>query len=167
MIPLLVLAIRIFRMLQIPQWAAACDYRNRSEVVSSGRSTNSPFERPCIPWIVAGLCSLPVGNDKVIHKHQNRCCLNECPDCDDQVQCLPAWTGLVGVDASRHAQNSGYVHDIEGQVKADHKKPEMPFAEAFTEHSAGHLRVPVIESGKQREQDSANDNVMKVSDNEV
>src|SRR5262249_39749392 len=118
-------------------------------------------------WVVAGLCSFPVGNDKVIHKNQNRCRLNECPNADDQVECFPTRTGLVGVDASRHTQNSWDVHDIEGHVKADYKKPEMPFAVTLTKQSAGDFRVPVIEGGKQREQDSADDHVMKVSDYEV
>src|ERR1700686_3705627 len=81
--PLLVSAVRIFRMLLIPQRAAACDRRNRSEVVSRGRGVYRPFERPCIPWIVAGLCSLPVRNDKVADKQQNSYSPNKRPDCDD------------------------------------------------------------------------------------
>src|SRR5262249_32759830 len=128
---------------------------------------NGPFERPGVPWIVAGFRALPVGNDQVVDKQQNRCRLNECSDGDDQVQRLPARTGFVGVDAPRHAQNSGDVHDVEGHVEANHEKPEMPFAQAFTEHTPGDFRVPVIESAKQREHDSAYDYVMKVSNNEV
>ena len=43
----------------------------------------------------------------------------------------------------------------------------MPFAEAFAQHSAGHFRIPVIERAEEREQNSANDYVMKVRHDEI
>src|ERR1700733_10038654 len=63
---LLVSAVRIFRMFQIPQRAPACDYRNSSEVVGRGLRGYRPFESPCIPWIVSGPGSLPIRNDEVV-----------------------------------------------------------------------------------------------------
>ena len=59
------------------------------------------------------------------------------------------------------------MHHVEGQVKADQEKPEMPFAETFAQHSSGDFRVPVIEGGKERKQNSADDHVVKVRDHEV
>ena len=52
--PSLVAAVRIFRMLQIPQRPPARDHRNRREVVGRRRRARRPFERPGVPRIVAG-----------------------------------------------------------------------------------------------------------------
>src|SRR5260370_8019476 len=96
--PLLVSAVRIFRMLEIPQRPAACDSRNRSEVVSRGRRTYRPFESPCIPWIISDLSPPPVRNDKVADKQENRYSLNKRSDCDDQVHPFPSPAGPVRGD---------------------------------------------------------------------
>jgi hypothetical protein len=51
--------------------------------------------------------------------------------------------------------------------KPDQEKPEMPFAESLAQHSACHLRIPVIERAEESEQNSANDYVMKVRHDEI
>ena len=38
-------------------------------------------------------------------------------------------SGLIGIDAARHAQHAGNVHEVEGQVEADHEEPEVPLAQ--------------------------------------
>ena len=42
--------------------------------------------------------------------------------------------GIVGVNAARHAQKSGNVHEVKGQMKADDEQPEMPLTQAFVQH---------------------------------
>ena len=46
-------------------------------------------------------------------------------------------------------------------------KARNAIAEAFAQHSSGDFRIPVIECGEQREQNSAHDHVVKVRDDEV
>src|SRR5215813_8011217 len=43
----------------------------------------------------------------------------------------------------------------------------MEFAEAFIQHSSGDFRVPVVKCAEEGEQDSANDHVMKMCDDEI
>src|SRR5271154_331492 len=61
----LIAAIGIFRMLQVPQGAAALDCRNDRKVVRGRRRTDAPFQRPCVPGIVTGSGSLEIGNYEV------------------------------------------------------------------------------------------------------
>ena len=79
----------------------------------------------------------------------------------------PAAVGLVGVDAARHAQQAGDVHEVEGEMEADEEEPEVPLAELLRHHAAGHLRVPVVEGRKEHEEDGADQNVVEVSDDKV
>src|SRR6202161_2664450 len=53
-LPLFVLPIRIFRMLDIPKGTPALDNRNPFEVVFGRRRIRGPLERPRVPGIVAG-----------------------------------------------------------------------------------------------------------------
>ena len=86
---------------------------------------------------------------------------------DDQVQHPPAAVGFVGVDAARHAQQAGNVHEVEGEMEADDEEPEVPLAELLREHAAGHLRIPVIEGGKDHEENGADQHVVEVRDDEI
>src|SRR5262249_50962165 len=75
-----VAAVRIFRMLQIPQWPTARDYRDGRKVVCRRRGAYGPLESPCVPGIIPCKSSLPVRNDEVRYKHQNCDALNKCAD---------------------------------------------------------------------------------------
>src|SRR5262245_2916857 len=78
-----VAAVRVFRMLQIPQRPAAGDCRDRSKVVCRRWGAYGPFESPCVPGIIPCKSSLPIRNDEVRYKHQDGDALNECADRDD------------------------------------------------------------------------------------
>src|SRR5262249_38748517 len=56
--PSLIAAVRIFRMLQIPQWPAACDYGDGRKIIRGRRGGNRPFESPRVPRIVPRLGAL-------------------------------------------------------------------------------------------------------------
>ena len=47
------------------------------------------------------------------------------------------------------------------------KQPEVQFAQAFVQHPPGDFGIPVIESGEEGEQNSADDHVVKVRDDKV
>src|SRR5262249_42460762 len=96
---LLVAAVRIFRMLQIPQRPSAGECRDVRKVVCGRWGAYAPFESPCIPGIIPCNVSLPIRNEEVRYKHQDRNALSECADRDDQVQSVPAAARLVGIDA--------------------------------------------------------------------
>ena len=59
------------------------------------------------------------------------------------------------------------MHEIEGEMEANEEEPEMPLAELVAKHSAGHLRIPVVERGEDHEEDGADQHVVEVGDNEV
>src|SRR5258706_11318932 len=88
-------------------------------------------------------------------------------DSNDEVQGIPTAAGLIGVDPPWHPQNSGNVHHVERQVKANQEQPKMPFAEAFTQHSASHFGVPVIKRCEECEQNSAHNHVVKVRHDKI
>src|SRR5262249_12265635 len=83
---LLVTAIRVLGMLQIPQRTATGDCRNRSEVVCRRWRAHGPLERPGVPRVVAGPRAFPVGDDQVRHEDQQADGLDECTDRNDQVE---------------------------------------------------------------------------------
>src|SRR4051812_37583408 len=144
-----VTAVRIFRMLQVPERPAALDDGDRRKVVRRRRRGDRPFERPRVPRIVAGLRALSIGNQQVDNEYGDGDRLDDGPDRDDEVQGVPAASWLVGVDAPRHPEQAGYVHHVECQVEADDEQPEMQFAETFAHQSSGDLRVPVIEGAEE------------------
>src|SRR5271155_4612786 len=128
---LLIATVRIFWVLQVPQGPAARNHRNGSKVVIRRRRTYRPFQSPGIPRIVAGFRSFEIRVNKIRDKDKYGDALNECADCDDQVQRFPTRARLVSVDAARHSENSGNVHDVECQVKPDQEEPEVELAKAF------------------------------------
>src|SRR5262245_38887463 len=85
----LVSAVRIFRMLQIPQRPAAGDCRDGRKVVCRRWRAYGPLESPCIPGVVPCKSPFPIRNNEVRHKHQYGDALNECADGDDQIQRIP------------------------------------------------------------------------------
>src|SRR3954471_299476 len=163
----LVTAIGIFRMFQIPQRAPAGDARNGWEVVSRRWRTDGPFERPAVPWILAGPGALPVGDDQVCDEHQDADGLDERADRDDQVDSVPPTARFVGVDAARHAQQSREVHRIKREMEAKHEQPEMKLAQTLAQHAAGDLGIPVIERSEEREENAADDDVVEMRHDEV
>src|SRR6266404_1749751 len=68
---LLIAAVRVFRMLAIPQWPAATYRWNRSKVVGRCRRAHRPFEGPGIPGIVPRFRSPEIRKNKIGYKYQN------------------------------------------------------------------------------------------------
>src|SRR6267142_394648 len=52
-------------------------------------------------------------------------------------------------------------------MEADREEPEMPKPQFAVQQPAESFRVPVVEAREERVQDTANQNVMKVRDDEV
>src|ERR1700723_1833914 len=52
-------------------------------------------------------------------------------------------------------------------MEADQEKPEMPLAELLAQHASGHLRIPIIESRKDHEENGTNQHVVKVRYNKI
>src|SRR5271165_4154409 len=69
--PLLVLPVRIFRMLQVPQRTAAAHHRLFREVIVRRRRTRAPLQRPRIPRIVSRWLSLEIRPHKIHHPEKN------------------------------------------------------------------------------------------------
>ena len=55
----------------------------------------------------------------------------------------------------------------EGHVEADERDPERELAEALVSETPGHLRVPVVGAGHDREDRSTHQHVVEVGDDEV
>ena len=69
---------------------------------------------------------------------------------------------LIGVDAPRHTEQAQVMHWEEAQIKPDKHDPEAPFAERLVELASGHLREPVIETRKNREDVGTDQHIMYV-----
>src|SRR6185312_153554 len=117
--------------------------------------------------IIAGDRTFEVRTNHVVDKNKNSRGLENHSNRRNQVPDSPAATGLVGIDAARHAEQAGHMHEVKREVKADQKNPEMPAAELFAQHAARHLRKPVIERAENREKNSSDDDVMEVGDDKV
>src|SRR5580704_15571760 len=117
LIELLVPPVWIFRMLQVPQRAAALDLRGDREVVRRRRRIGGPFERPRIPGIAPGERTTEVRPQQVADKNQDAGGLKEHTDCHDEIPNVPAAPRLIGIDPARHPQNAGNVHEIERQME--------------------------------------------------
>src|SRR5215471_5324027 len=163
----LVLPVRIFRMLDVPQWPAAPHLRQNREVVVGGRRRSCPLERPRIPRIVARQAALKVRPHQIKDEAQYSGGLEERPNADNQVPTLPTSPRLVGVDSARHSEKSRDVHEIEGEMKPDHKKPEVPLAQFFVQHPAGHFWKPIVERRERREKDSSHDHVVEMRHHKI
>src|SRR5262249_58428675 len=117
-----VLPVRIFRVFQVPQWTSAVHSRHRFEVVFRRWRTRGPLKRPSIPGVISRLLALARRPENVPCQTGNGGDLKYDSNGSDQIQYLPAAPGVVGVDPSRHAQQSRYVHCVEGQVESDEEQ---------------------------------------------
>ncbi len=52
-------------------------------------------------------------------------------------------------------------------MEADEECPETYLAECFVQHASEHFRPPVVQTGEQAKNQTADDNVVEVSDDEV
>src|SRR5579863_1800201 len=59
------------------------------------------------------------------------------------------------------------MHEIEGQMKADEEEPEVPSAQPVGEHLAGEFGIPEVESGKDHEEDGADQHIVEMGHHEV
>src|SRR5580692_12300098 len=146
----LVIRIRIFGMFQIPQRTPAVHRGQYGEVIVGWRRTRRPLQGPRIPRIVTSLFALEIRMDQVVHEAQCSHRLKDHSDADDDVPSLPAATSFVRVNSPWHAEQTGNMHEVECQMKADDKEPKVPLAKGFGHHAPGYLWVPIIKSAKQR-----------------
>src|SRR5713226_3385246 len=117
--PSLVLPVRVFRVLKVPERATALNRWNDGEVVCRRRRTSGPFESPRIPGIVSSGFATVVGPEQVSQEDQDPGSLKKNPDGDNEVPGVPTTPRLVGVDPSRHAQQSWDMHEVEGEMEAN------------------------------------------------
>src|SRR6266850_3138541 len=148
---LLVLPVGVGGMFEVPEWTGAFDDRRFGKVVFRWRRPGRPFERPCIPGVVARRFSFGQRPDNVPNEDQKRGRLKRHTHRADQVQRVPTSPGFVGVYAAWHSEHARNVHRVERDVESDDEEPEMPFAESLAEDSACGLRKPVIDGAKNRE----------------
>ena len=154
-------------MFSIPDRTAAFNGRNDGEVIAGWWRASGPFECPRVPWVGSGLFAFEVRGDQVPNEDERGDGLKDGPARDDLIQESPAAVGLVGVDTAGHAEQAGDVHEIEGEMETDDEKPEVPAAQSFREHAAGHLRIPVIEGREDHEENRPDQHVMKMRDDKV
>src|SRR5271157_2401558 len=138
---LLVLPVRIFGMLQVPQRTTAPNHGNLDEVVVWRRRANSPLQRPRIPRIVPRRVPFEVRPYEIHYPEQEAGDLKNDADGDDEVPDLPSATGFVGINAARHAQHARYVHEVERQMETNEEEPEMPLAESLVPHPPCETRL--------------------------
>src|ERR1700686_4897823 len=119
LVPLLVFPVRIVRMLKIPERAPAFHRRNDGEFVCGRRRIRGPFDCPSVPWITARSFPLKIRPQQVSDENYGAQHLKENTNCYNEVPDIPAAARLIGVDSSRHAQQSWDMHEVEGQVEAD------------------------------------------------
>src|ERR1700739_1125710 len=132
--PSFVLRVRVVRMLNIPERAPTLDRWNVAVFIRRGRRIRGPFQSPRIPGVASGGFATVVRPEQVTQKHHKPGGLEENPDGYNEVPCVPTTARLIGIDSSRHSQQSWDVHEVEGQVEADQEKPEMQFAEPLAIH---------------------------------
>src|ERR1700688_4274746 len=134
LVPLLVFPVRIVRILKIPERAPALNRWHEGGGICRRRRIRGPFESPCIPGIASGGFATVVRPEQVSQEDQDSGSLEEISDGYNEVPCVPTAARLIGIDSSRHAEQSGDMNEVEGKVEADYEKPEMDFAERFAIH---------------------------------
>src|SRR5664279_4952343 len=164
---LLVLPIGIFGMLSVPQRTTAAHHRNFREVIFRRRRRGAPLQCPRVPRIVARGSAFEIRPQEIHYPTQDPCDLEDHTQSDDQVPDLPSAAGFVGINAARHAEHSGNVHEVEGEMKADEEQPEVPLAERLIPHAACNFWVPIIERGEDGEDQTANQYIVEMRDHEV
>src|SRR6202011_5306197 len=83
----------------------------------------------------------------------------------DEQQRLPARVGDV-LEAPGHAHHAQLIEREEGEVEADRPAPEGGLAPPFVEGKAERLWEPVINACQHAEYHAANDDVVKMGDQE-
>src|SRR5215469_11180562 len=106
-------------MLEIPKWAPAVNLGNCGEVINRRRRTRGPFQRPSVPRIVSTRLTPEVRRNEVVGENENCHALKHSSNGDDQIPCLPASSGFVGVNSAGHSEQPRNMHEIECQVKSD------------------------------------------------
>src|SRR5260370_28561061 len=113
------LPVRIGRMLEIPKRATALDRWNGGEVICRRRRRRRPLERPGVPWVAARRSSLEVRPQQIGDKNHDTQCLKKDANRHNEIPHIPATAWLIGVNSSRHAQESGDGHKVKRQVESD------------------------------------------------
>src|SRR5579864_5094572 len=164
---LFVLPVRIGRVLKVPQRAAALNDWEPGKVIGRRRRIRGPLKCPGVPRIAAGRLTAEIGPGQVSQEDQNPSSLEENSDGHDQVPRVPTTARLIGIDSSRHAQQSWDMHEVECQVEADDENPEVQLAERLVVHLSRHLREPVVKGSEETEDNTANNHVVKMRDYEI
>jgi hypothetical protein len=163
----LVLPVRIFRVLDVPERAPAFDDGNSSEVVFHRRRTRGPLERPSIPGIISSGFAFEIRPEQISDEHSCAGDLKKHADCTDQVPDIPSAPGFIGINPPRHSQQTWDMHEIERKVETNQEKPKVQFAERFVVHSSAHFGEPIIEGAKERKEDSSDNDVVEMRNHKV
>src|SRR5215471_3472696 len=164
---LFVLPIGIFRMFSIPQWTAADNDRNLSEVIVGWGRGGGPLQRPCIPRIISGGSPTEVRPNEVHGPASNPSNLEQHSSRNDQIPHLPSAIGFIGIDTAWHPEHAGDMHEVKRQMEADQEQPEVPLAQGLIPHPAGNFGVPVIKSSEDSKDKPAHKHIVEMGDNEV
>src|SRR5215831_15700247 len=159
--------IRIFRMFQIPQRAAAPHLRQSLEVVFGRRRRCGPLQGPGVPGIITRRCPAAQRPKEIDHQAANARDLKESPNRRDHIVDFPPAARVIGINTPRHAEDAGDMLRVESKMKADEEKPEMPETQFLVKHPAHRFWIPVVNSGKDGERKTTDQHVMKVRHHEV
>src|SRR5438270_8507342 len=154
-------------MLKAPARTPTLNHRDGGEVIGGRRRIRGPLKGPGVPRIASGGLTAEIGPDQVSQEDQNSDSLEENSDGHDEVPRVPTTARLIGVDPSRHAQQSRDMHEVEGKMEADYEKPEMQLTERLAVHLPRHLRKPVIKGAEKSEENAADNHIVKMRDHEI
>ena len=110
---------------------------------------------------------MEIGPDQVSQEDQNPDSLEENSDGHDEVPGVPTTARLIGVNSSRHAQQSRDMHEVEGQVEADDEEPKVQLTERLAVHLPRHLREPVVKGSEESKENAAHNHVVKMCDHKI
>src|SRR5206468_11805704 len=126
-----VFPIRVGRVLDVPKRPATFNGRNFGKIIFRRWRTRGPFECPGIPGIVSSRSPFAQRQKNVYYKNERADDLECNADRANEVPNSPTASGFVRVDATRHSQDAGDVHRVEGHVEPDEEQPEVPFTQAL------------------------------------
>src|SRR5512133_1619513 len=88
-------------------------------------------------------------------------------DCQDKMARIKTERRIIIHNAAAHAKQTD-THHAKGQnQERGRHQPEVYFAPEFVHAATGSFREPVIQSRKEREDKSAKDRIVEVTDDEV
>ena len=128
------------------------------------RRTGRPLQRPRIPWIIACGFSTDQTRYQVPYEKNGRGRHEKRADRRDHVHPSPAGQIRIREGPARHACQSKYVLNHEGQVETDSHQPKRPFTDPLRHHSAAHFWKPIMKAAQNREDDQPDKHVMKMCD---